>query len=73
MLNHFQTFMIRRFNTVMSTPALNASAVAVKTPMAICRPTLVPLARITPAPERRYTENVLACRRRRSRRRMNRR
>lgn len=73
MLNHFQSFMIRRFNTVMSAPALSASAVAVKTPMAICRPMPVPIARITPAPERRYTENILVCRRRRARRRMNRR
>ena len=73
MLNHIQSFMIRRFHTVTSAPALTASAAAVKTPMAICRPTLVPVAKILPTPERQYTECLLVCRRRRARRRANRR
>ena len=73
MLNIVQSFMVRRFNTVTSAPVLSVSAAAIKTPMAICRPSVVPVARITPAPERLYSENILVCRRRRARRRANRR
>ena len=72
MLNIVHSFMARHLTTFMSAPALTASAATLKAPMALYHPAGVPVARITPAPERRYTENILACRRRRARRRMNR-